>query len=66
MKHLELRYWWNGTRRCDIYPIQSKTALKEYRKLTKIGTPASLVEVCSTHDIIKEYAEIKTAEVVAL
>lgn len=62
--HLELRYWDNGVRRCDIYPEGSKDVHKEVARLTRFAVPCKLATVHCTHDIIAEYREIKKGTVV--
>lgn len=64
--HLELRYWFNGVRRCDIYPHGSKEAHKEVAHLTRLAVPCKLATVCCSHDVIAEYREIKKGTVVAM
>ncbi len=63
--HLELRYWFNGVRRCDIYPEGHKGIHAEVRRLTTMKIPCRLATVCCTHDVIAEYRDIKKGTVVA-
>ena len=63
MNHIEVRYWEGAVRRCDIYQAGSKQAVKKYESLTKSGICAHLVDVCSSHDILKDYREMKEAQI---